>query len=71
MIERKTVKGGIEREREWKERKRVKGRGRERERERERERKREWKREDRGRKGVIPEIITQDNDAKEGHEIIT
>ena len=44
---------------------------RERERGRLKERGREWKREDRGRKGVIPEIIKQDNDAKEGHEIIT
>ena len=52
MIERKKVKGGLEK-REWK------------------ERGIEWKGEDRGRKGGIPEIITQENDAKEGHKIIS
>ena len=36
-----------------------------------REREREWKGEDWGRKGCIPEIITQEKDAKEGHERIT
>ena len=41
------------------------------ERQREWKREREWKGEDRERKGGIPEIITQENDAKEGHEIIT
>ena len=52
---------------------RVKERGIERERKRERERERVWKGEDRGRKGGIPppKIITQENDAKEGHKIIT
>ena len=48
----------IERQREWK-------------REREGERWRELKVEDNGREGGIPEIITQNYDAKEGHEIIT
>ena len=40
----------------------------ERERERYRGGEREWKGEDRGRKGGIPEIITQENDAREWFE---
>ena len=46
-------------------------RGRESERERDGKREREWKGEDRGRKVGIPVIITQENYAKEEHEIIT
>ena len=51
----------IERQREW---------NREREGEREGERLREWKGKDRGRKGGIHEIITQENDAKLLHKIL-